>query len=148
MTPEQIFSIANLVALAGWLLLAVLPRRPWVAATVTGVAIPALLAVLYVALIATQWRTSEGGFGSLTQVALLFENRWLLLAGWVHYLAFDLFIGSWEVRVARLRGVPQWLVLPCLFFTFMFGPAGWLLYLALRSAGAREPSRGREFAAE
>jgi len=31
-------------------------------------------------------------------VAQLFENRWLLLAGWVHYLAFDLFIGAWETR--------------------------------------------------
>jgi hypothetical protein len=134
MTPEQIFSVVNLVALIGWLLLAVLPRRSWVASIVTGVAIPALLAVVYAALIVTQWSGSPGGFGSLAQVALLFENRWLMLAGWVHYLAFDLFIGSWEVRDARLRGIPHWLVLPCLFLTFMFGPAGWLLYLSLRSA--------------
>ena len=137
MTLEQIFSAVNLVALIGWLLLAVLPRRPWVASVVTGVAIPALLAVAYVALIATHWRGSEGGFGSLAQVALLFENRWLLLAGWIHYLAFDLFIGSWEARDARLRGIPHWLVLPCLFLTFMFGPAGWLLYVLVRGVRSR-----------
>ena len=132
MTAEQIFSVANLMALIGWLLLAVLPGRPRVAAVVTGVAIPALLALAYVALIATHWIGSEGGFGSLDHVALLFQNRWLLLAGWVHYLAFDLFIGSWEVRDARLHDVPHWLVLPCLFLTFMFGPAGWLLYMLVR----------------
>jgi hypothetical protein len=137
MTPEQIFSVANLVALAGWLLLAVLPRRPWVASVVTGVAIPALLAVAYAAVVATQWSTSEGGFGSLPEVARLFENRWLLLAGWMHYLAFDLFIGSWEARDARLRGIPHWLLLPCLFLTFMFGPAGWLLYMLARGARSK-----------
>jgi hypothetical protein len=133
MTPDQIFSIANLVALAGWVLLAVLPGRTWVTTAVTAVAIPALLAVVYFGIIATQWSGSEGGFGSLAQVAQLFANPWLLLAGWVHYLAFDLFVGSWEVRDARMHGVPHWLVLPCLFFTFMFGPAGWLLYMGVRA---------------
>ena len=137
MTAEQIFSVANLVALIGWVLLAVLPGRPRIAGMVTGVAIPALLAIAYAAVIATHWIGSQGGFGSLDQVALLFQNRWLLLAGWVHYLAFDLFIGSWEARDSRLRGIPHWLVLPCLFLTFMFGPAGWLLYMAVRAARSK-----------
>jgi Domain of unknown function (DUF4281) len=66
-------------------------------------------------------------------VAALFTNRWLLLAGWVHYLAFDLLIGSWETRDAQERGVPHLLLVPCLFFTFMFGPAGWLLYMGIRT---------------
>lgn len=133
MTPEQIFSIANLVALAGWILLAVLPGRVWVSKVVTAVLIPALLAAVYVPVLALNWGTSEGGFGSLAQVALLFSNPWALLAGWVHYLAFDLFVGSWEVRDARVHAIPHWFVLPCLFLTFMFGPAGWLLYMAVRA---------------
>jgi len=137
MTPEQIFSVANLVALAGWVLLAVLPRRPWVANVVAPAAIPALLALVYVPVLMTHWGESEGGFGSLAQVALLFENRWALLAGWVHYLAFDLFVGSWESRDARARGIPHWMLLPCLFLTFMFGPAGWLLYMAIRTIRGR-----------
>jgi len=136
-TPDQVFQIVNLVALSGWILLALLPGRPWVATTVTSVGIPALLAVVYVAVIATFWSTSEGGFGSLPQVAQLFENRWVLLAGWVHYLAFDLFIGSWEARDARAHGIPHWLVLPCLLLTFVFGPAGWLLYMVVRGARGR-----------
>ena len=137
MTAEQIFSVANLVALIGWVLLAVLPGRPRIAGMVTGVAIPALLAIAYAAVIATHWIGSQGGFGSLDQVALLFQNRWLLLAGWVHYLAFDLFIGSWEARDSRLRGIPHWLVLPCLFLTFMFGPIGWLLYMLVRAVRSK-----------
>ena len=93
--------------------------------------------MVYVALIATQWRTSNGGFGTLADVATLFSNPWLLLAGWVHYLAFDLLVGTWEASDARERVVPHLALVPCLLLTFMFGPAGWLLYLGMRSTLAR-----------
>jgi hypothetical protein len=133
MSPDQIFSLVNFVALSSWVLLALLPRRRWVANVLAGMAVPALLAAVYVAIIAMKWAGSPGGFASLSAVATLFSNPWLLLAGWTHYLAFDLFVGSWEVRDARDRGMPHLLVLPCLALTFLFGPAGWLLYLAMRS---------------
>ena len=88
---------------------------------------------LYAVLIAIHFAGSKGGFSSLHEVALLFANPWLLLAGWVHYLAFDLLVGSWEVRDARERGVRHIFVVPCLILTFLFGPAGWLLYLGART---------------
>lgn len=136
MSPEQLFSVANTVAAVSWLLLAILPRRRWVVGVVTGTVVPALFAVLYVGLVASTFGRVEGGFSTLAAVAALFSNSWLLLAGWVHYLAFDLLTGTWEVRDAQARGIPHLLVVPCLFLTFMFGPAGWLLYMALRSAFA------------
>jgi uncharacterized membrane protein len=132
MTPEQIFSGVNAIALAAWLLLVALPRQAWVERAVAGIGVPALLAVVYVALIATQWSGSAGGFSTLAGVAQLFANPWLLLAGWVHYLCFDLLVGCWEVQDARTRRVPHLLVVPCLLLTFLFGPAGWLLYRGLR----------------
>ena len=131
MTPEQLFSIVNLLAALSWILLAVLPRHEWVTRLVTNLIVPALLAAVYVALIATQWG-GPGGFSTLADVALLFSNPWLLLAGWVHYLAFDLLVGTSEVTDARTRGVPHLLVVPCLVLTFLFGPAGWLLYQGIR----------------
>jgi predicted ferric reductase len=137
MTPEQLFSLVNLVAMAGWLLLAVLPDRRWTTSVVSAVVVPALLAVVYTTIVAVRWGGADGGFGSLDAVSRLFADPWVLLAGWVHYLAFDLFVGSWEVRDARSRGIPHWLVLPCLFFTFMFGPAGWLLYMGTRAVRRR-----------
>jgi predicted ferric reductase len=137
MTPEQLFSLVNLVAMAGWLLLAVLPDRRWTTSVVSAVVVPALLAVVYTTIVAVRWGAADGGFGSLDAVSRLFADPWVLLAGWVHYLAFDLFVGSWEVRDARSRGIPHWLVLPCLFFTFMFGPAGWLLYMGARAVRRR-----------
>ena len=135
MAPEQVFSITNLIALGGWILLATLPGRQWAVETVAGVVIPALFAVLYTAIIAVHFWSSEGGFSTLSDVRLLFGNPWLLLAGWVHYLAFDLLIGGWEVRDARARGVPHLFVVPCLALTFLFGPAGWLTYMGVRRIG-------------
>src|SRR5712691_1332663 len=124
MTPNQIFSIVNAAAVVAWILLAVLPRQRGVAGLATAFVVPALFAVAYIAIIVTQFGRSAGGFSSLPAVAQLFSNPWLLLAGWIHYLAFDLFVGSWEARDARDRGVPHLLVLPCLALTFLFGPAG------------------------
>lgn len=133
MSPTQIFAVANFVALCGWLLLIALPGKTSVTQLISGVVIPAVFAVVYTVMIAIHFGGSEGGFSSLPDVARLFSNPWLLLAGWLHYLAFDLLIGSWEVRDARERGVPHLLVVPCLILTFLFGPAGWLLYLGIRT---------------
>ncbi len=132
MTPEGLFSIVNPIALVGWILLIVLPRQRWVANIAAAWAIPGLLAIIYVVVIGTHIIGSPGGFSSLPAVATLFANPWLLLGGWIHYLAFDLFVGSWEARDARERGVPHLALMPCLLLTFLFGPAGWLLYLLAR----------------
>ena len=133
MTPQQVFSIANTVALIAWIMLAVLPGRPWVTKTVTTKFVPLLFAVLYTAIAISLFGRAPGGFSTLAAVATLFSNPWLLLAGWIHYLAFDLLVGSWELQDAREREIPHLLVVPCLALTFLFGPAGWLLYTVVRS---------------
>ena len=132
MTPEQVFSISNLLALLGWLLLIFAGRVRRVPTLVTGVFIPLVLALFYAALIVLHFGETKGSFSTLNGVAALFANRWLLLAGWVHYLAFDLFIGSWQVRDAIDHNINHLLVLPCLLMTFLFGPIGLLLYFGLR----------------
>ena len=130
MTAEQLFSLVNMLALAAWLLLILLPRQLWVERWLAGRGVPAVLAAVYVGLIAAHWGGSDGGFSTLGAVARLFANPWLLLAGWVHYLCFDLLVGCMLVRDARERRVAHLLLVPCLLLTFLFGPAGWLLYRA------------------
>jgi hypothetical protein len=132
MSPDLLFSVTNDMALIGWVMLAILPGRRWVPDVVTGRVIPIALALVYAAVVVATFFGAEGNFSSLDGVASLFSNRWLLLAGWVHYLAFDLLIGTWEARDARERGLPHLLLVPCLFLTLMFGPAGWLLYMLIR----------------
>jgi hypothetical protein len=131
MTADGLFSFLNLVAMAAWLPLVFLPRWRW--ATTLPVVVPLLLAVVYVVLVIATLPASEGGFSSLAGVGALFANPWTLLAGWTHYLAFDLFIGGWEVRDAQSHGIPHLLVVPALVLTFLLGPAGLLLYFAIRA---------------
>lgn len=137
MDPDAIFRTSGLLAIAGWLALLASPFLPKLADRIAGTLVPALLSVAYVGLVLAFWNGADGGFGSLDEVALLFATRELLLAGWLHYLAFDLFVGAWIVRTARAEDISFLLVLPCLPFTFLFGPAGYLAFVALRAILAR-----------
>jgi hypothetical protein len=138
MSPEQLYSLCGMLVLPGWLLLVFLPRWKWTARLVCPVVIPLVLACVYLWLVATTFGRTPGGFGSLAEVSQLFQNPRALLAGWIHYLAFDLFIGSWEVRDAQRVGVHHLLVVPCLVLTFIFGPVGLLLYFVLRASIRRK----------
>ena len=140
MTIEGVFSACNLIAMGGWILLLTVPRNRR-AMTIAGTVIPLTLAVIYLTLFALHARESSGGFSSLAAVAQLFANQWLLLAGWVHYLAFDLFIGAWETRDAMARRMPHLILAPCLVMTFLLGPIGLLGYHLVR-ARADEPLDG------
>lgn len=132
LSPDLAFRAGNLLALSGWIALALSPpARRWTPRVwrLTGWVLPLLLALAYVALLLGHW--GPGGFGSLAEVRQLFERPGPLAAGWLHYLAFDLFVGTWIARDAAQRGVPHLAVLPCLALTFIFGPAGLLAYAAM-----------------
>lgn len=131
MTPDQLFQIANPLALLGWTALALGPLAPRLTQTVA-LAIPLALSLLYTGLILVHWAGAEGGFASLPEVQRLFTQAPVALAGWVHYLAFDLFVGAWIARTARVEAIAHAFVLPCLVLTFLFGPAGLLAFAILR----------------
>ena len=133
-TAERLFSLAGLVVMPGWVLLVFVPWWRWSTGLIPGIVLPAILGVLYAVLIATNFFGAEGGFDSLSEVGRLFQNRYVLLAGWIHYLAFDLFVGAWEVRDARRLGINHFFVIPCLLMTLALGPVGLLVYLGIRVA--------------
>lgn len=139
MEPELLFTICSRMVLPAWLLLIFFPRWKWTRKLVFHAWIPMLLGLCYVYCFYAGWSISEsmpegGGFGSLEQVMLLFQVPFLALAGWIHYLAFDLFVGAWEVRDAQRRALSHWLVVPCLVLTFLAGPLGLLLYFLIRAS--------------
>jgi Domain of unknown function (DUF4281) len=139
MTADQIFSFSNAAALAGWVILAaaITLKRPFWRAEIAGRAFPLGFALLYTALIVFFFGKAEGGFGSLTDVQKLFTSPWVAVAGWVHYLAFDLFVGAWIAGQVMELGLPRWLLIVLLPLTFMFGPAGYLGFEAARLAFTR-----------
>jgi len=134
-TPlDDAFAWAGRLAMLGWLALILLPRWRGISAALAGWLIPALLSLGYVVLIGVHWHDAKGGFSSLDSVAALFAAKPLLLAGWVHYLAFDLFVGNWILRRSQEDGIPHWLMVPVLLATFLFGPLGYLAYLLLKAS--------------
>jgi hypothetical protein len=133
MPPETLFPLANMLAMTGWVTLALSPLSPRWSDRIAGNAIPLLLAVGYTALVLAFWSRAPGGFDTLPNVMALFTLPQIALAGWVHYLAFDLLIGAWIVRTARAERIRHLFVLPCLALTFLFGPAGFLAFTLLRA---------------
>jgi hypothetical protein len=141
---DFVFSVANWIVMAGWaaLLLAPLRREALVmAARFASAAVCAIyLLLLARGLIAGPGLPEGAGFGTLDGVVALLSRREAMLAGWVHFLAFDLFVGSWMTEDAPRAGVPHWLLVPLLALTLMAGPVGLLLYL-LAAAVARARRR-------
>ncbi|HLT92223.1 MAG TPA: ABA4-like family protein [Woeseiaceae bacterium] len=136
---ESLFRFANLAAMAGWVLLIFGPRRPLLQA-VPAYVIPGILSAGYFVLVAAWFAGAEGDYSSLAGVGKLFESEPVRLAGWIHYLAFDLFVGAWIARRADRFGIARVVQAPILAATFLFGPVGLLLFLALQAgAGRRRP---------
>lgn len=131
MEVDQLFNFAQTTALVGWALLLFTPKWKSSQYLVKRLIIPLLLGLLYGYLIMTNIFSSDGGFSSLDEIRKLFENKALLLAGWVHYLAFDLFVGTWMLNHSQKLGLFHLWVVPCLLLTFMLGPIGLLVYFAL-----------------
>jgi len=148
MNWDMIFGFANAWALLGWVILALAPKRE-IVVPIVFFAGSVLLACLYAGLIIPLMAglISDGGptgrpaadFSSLAGVMALFDSPGGATIGWIHYLAFDLFVGTWISRNADRHKVSRWFQIPILFFTLMAGPIGLLLYLLLRQLKGEKP---------
>jgi hypothetical protein len=135
---DLVFKVANWIVLVGWLALVLSPLRREGLVFVARFA-AASVAAIYVILLVRGVSTGPGlpegaGFSTLDGVVALLSRREAILGGWVHFLAFDLFVGSWMAEDAPKAGVPHWMLVPLLGFTLMAGPAGLLLYLLAAAA--------------
>jgi len=136
MTPELAFDLINMSVLPAWLLLWFAPRWRVTDLVAHSVLYPVLLGLSYVGIIAYTLIAGVGSedvsFLTLDGVSAIFSHPWGVVVAWAHFLVFDLFVGAWEGRDARRRGIAHWKVAPCQFLTFMAGPLGLLVYLAVR----------------
>lgn len=96
------------------------------------VVVPA--ALLYAVLIAPQLTTALPSLmnPTLTAIANLLGQPKGATVAWVHFLAFDLFVGRWAYLDSRNTNITAWLVSPALFAILMVGPLGLLVYLLVR----------------
>ena len=144
MNPESVFLICNYGVLPAWLLLLAAPGWEWTQRIVHAIWIPVVLALVYLWGFSVNPGTPEGGsFSTLEGVMILFTNPVVALVGWVHYLAFDLFVGAWEARDARRRGIAHIWLIPCLFLTLMAGPWACSSTWAFAQSGRKQPRSRR-----
>ena len=132
-TDEVVFLACNYGVIPFWALLVLAPRSAITARVVHSGLFALLLVPVYAFML---WSDSPGpqgaSFFTLEGVMRIFTTPRTVVACWIHYLVFDLFVGSWEARDAQRRGMPHWLLVPCLVMTLMFGPVGLGLYLSAR----------------
>ena len=139
MTASGLFSAFNMVAMVGWIILAagVVLKRGWLRDALAGTCIPVVLSAAYLVLIVFFFAGAEGGFDTLENVQKLFTSPWAALAGWIHYLAFDLFMGARIARGFAEQGLPRWPLVFLLPLTFLFGPIGYLAFEIIKAANLR-----------
>ena len=125
---DAIFSVTNTTALVSWIVLILLPRALVLCKLVQVLAVGGLCVAYAVLIQLVFFSVQGGGFSSLAAVQRLFEVPEVALAGWIHYLAFDLFVGLWIAQRADAMGLSRWLQAPLLGVTFMFGPIGLMLF--------------------
>ena len=145
---QTVFVVTNIITLAAWAVLVLLPRKPFPLAYVLygGVALLSLCyAAMFVGLIGMAvdpvrdpgladpdlWDYSVAGLKDL------FRSEGAIVLGWTHYLALDLFAGLWIARDADAKGFSRMAQAPFLVLTFLAGPLGLLLWLVVRERRAR-----------
>ena len=134
MTPTDVFSLVNMTAMVMWVFMIFLPKWKVTRFLIDYKVIPIILSVIYLVYI-IQSMLIDGimDFGSLSSVMELFTEENAVLAGWVHYLAFDLLVGMWMLDKNRTLDIHQLVMAPCLFLTFMFGPLGFLIFMTVKT---------------
>jgi hypothetical protein len=137
MSLETLFLAVNFGILPFWLLLVFAPRWRWTQAIVHSALLPLVLGLAYVGTLATASSPKDAGGGSLAAMMRLFDSPGVATAGWIHFVAFDLFVGAWQVRDAHRQHIHHLVVVPCLALTLFIGPAGLLLYLTIRAIWRR-----------
>ena len=148
MSWDAIFGAANMFALISWVALILLPRWPALLSAILYLPI-GLLSFLYAGILVglvggfvdPVGDMTGGNFSSIEGVQTLFSSKGGLTLGWVHYLAFDLFVGLWIARDADSKDFSRILQAPILLATFMAGPLGLFVWLIVREGRARAQGR-------
>lgn len=132
--PDFLFAAGNTIVLAGWAMVILLPKRSPALMAVPKFAIPVLFGLVYAGITLARFHTSGGGYGSLAELRTLFATDELLVAGWLHYLAFDLFVGVWIAEQSDETGLSRPIQAVILVTAFIFPPVGLVLFLSTRAA--------------
>lgn len=137
MNAELVFRIFNTLILIPWILMIFVPFWKYTKLLVNSFIIPLALSAAYVIIIFSNINAiSQADFATLKGIQTLFVGAgnapYFAAAAWFHYLAFDLLVGTWLFNDAQQHKINHFILIPCLFFTFMLGPTGFLLFVMIK----------------
>ena len=134
----SIFTLSFLLVAPFWILVIFVPTWRWTERLVDSHLIVVPAAALYALLVAPQAGAVVTALVSptLPELVAILSSDLGATTAWVHFLAFDLFVGRWIYRDASDRGIPMRLVSPILLLTLLLGPVGFIGYCTLRPLSA------------
>jgi hypothetical protein len=129
-----LFQASNLLVMPFWVLMIIAPRWGFTRRIVTSPAIIVPIALLYSVLVVPNLLSilPQLANPTLPIIQTLLSSDAGATTAWIHFLAFDLWVGRWVYVDAQEREIPVWLVSICLACVFMAGPFGLLVYLGIR----------------
>jgi hypothetical protein len=132
---ETLFSLSSLLVMPFWFLMIFLPTWKWTKRILSSPWIVTGAALLYAALVLPSVLQVLPAVinPSLRGISSLLGTPAGATIAWLHFLAFDLFVGRWVYLDGRERNVSPFIISPILFFVLMLGPSGFLLYLVARN---------------
>ena len=138
LTFENIYLWTNFGVLPFWAMLILIPNSRLTQIFVNSVILPLILATAYVYVI-YQTILLEENFFETFKLYLSFDNLYtilavesFLLAFWLHFIALNLFLGSWVSRDGVKYSIPKSVVSVPLILIYFFGPLGLVIYWMVR----------------
>lgn len=128
-----LFTIINTSMIFFWGLLIFLPKSKITQSIISYPYVPLVLSFGYIFFLGQVPNIFQADFSSLEGVLDLFKNSTpeSAAAGWIHYLAFDFWMGAWILQNAQKNKISHLVIVIPLASTFMLGPFGVLLYVIL-----------------
>jgi len=138
LTLENIYLWTNFGVLPFWFLLVIIPNSKITQLFVNSIILPLILAITYVYVFYLAILLDEPIFDvlklylSLDNLYTIFATENFLLVFWIHFLALNLFLGSWVSRDGIKYNIPKKLVAIPLITVYFTGPLGLVLYWMFR----------------
>ena len=138
LTFENIYLWTNFGILPFWLMLIIIPNSKFTQFFINSIILPLILSTTYIYIIYQTILLDEPIFDffklhlSLDNLYTILSTESFLLAFWLHFLALNLFLGSWISREGIKYNIPRSLVFTPLILVYLTGPLGLVLYWLIR----------------
>ena len=138
LTFENIYIWTNLGILPFWLMIIFIPNSRISQIFVNSIILPLLLSVSYIYVIYQAILLDESIieifklYLSLEDLYTVFATESFLLIFWLHFLALNLFLGSWVSRDAVKYNMSKTIAFFPLILIYFSGPIGLVIYWLIR----------------